>query len=335
MNQHERKAHICQVRYHTAGKLQECRHSGLELKACDRILVDLEPGQCLASVASTQVPTPGKGPSKRIMRLANEEDLAREQRNRERAEEAYRFCQRRIESRGLPMQLVKVEYLFDGSKAIFYFTAEGRVDFRELVKDLTREINTRVEMRQIGVRDAAKKLGGYGPCGLELCCSTWLVDFSPVSVRMAKDQNLSLNPSKLSGLCGRLKCCLAYEHETYARMKTLLPRTGSQHKSEQGTGKVIKSDVLKLSFTVAYENGYQEEIRIPEPEVLPPAPVSTRVKPGQRPKKGSRTQNENKSLEADGVLEPGSPEAPTGAENASPAGLADEPGESSSEPSED
>jgi cell fate regulator YaaT (PSP1 superfamily) len=154
-------------------------------------------------------------PLREVIRKATAEDCARTEENRRRAKEAFEVCARKISEHSLPMKLVDVEFTFDAGKALFYFTAEGRVDFRELVKDLAAVFRTRIELRQIGVRDEAKLLGGLGPCGRELCCSTWLGDFVPVSIRMAKSQNLSLNPTKISGICGRLMCCLKYEDASY------------------------------------------------------------------------------------------------------------------------
>ena len=155
----------------------------------------------------------------KALRPASAEDLLAHQENARRETEAEAFCMNRIGERGLPMKLVRAEYLLDRSKVIFYFTADGRIDFRELVKDMAHELRTRIEMRQIGVRDESRVVGGVGPCGKELCCATFLTDFEPITVKMAKDQKLSLNPAKLSGVCGRLMCCLIYEHTSYARPK--------------------------------------------------------------------------------------------------------------------
>jgi len=153
----------------------------------------------------------------KVLRVASPEDLLANQENARREAEAYTFCLSRITERGLPMKLVRAEYLLDRSKIVFYFTADGRIDFRELVKDMAHELRTRIEMRQIGVRDESRVVGGVGPCGKELCCATFLNDFEPITVKMAKDQKLSLNPAKLSGVCGRLMCCLIYEHDHYAK----------------------------------------------------------------------------------------------------------------------
>jgi cell fate regulator YaaT (PSP1 superfamily) len=183
----------------------------------DPVVVDTPQGSGYGTVARTptvlaerKAPPPGERPGARVRRATREDILAR-LRQREREREAHRFATLRIRERGLPMKLTRVEHAFDGSRLVFYFTAEGRVDFRELVRELAARFHMRIEMRQIGVRDEAQLLGGYGSCGRPLCCTTWLQRFEPISIRMAKQQHLSLNPSRLSGLCGRLKCCLRYE----------------------------------------------------------------------------------------------------------------------------
>jgi cell fate regulator YaaT (PSP1 superfamily) len=178
------------------------------------LVVETEAGVALGRVAGpvhgSQAVAPGDGAA-RVLRLATEDDLAMRRRQQQREREAYRIALLKIRERGLPMKLARVEQLYDGSRLIFYFTAEGRIDFRELVRELAAEFRSRIEMRQIGVRDEARMLSGYGSCGRQLCCASWLQSFEPVSIKMAKQQDLSLNPSKLSGLCGRLKCCLRYE----------------------------------------------------------------------------------------------------------------------------
>lgn len=181
-------------------------------------------------------------PLKKIIRMANETDAALVEANRQVAKNAFVTCMNKIQVHQLKMKLVDVEYTFDRNKIIFYFTAEGRVDFRELVKNLASIFRTRIELRQIGVRDEAKMLGGIGPCGRVLCCSSWLGDFEPVSIKMAKDQNLSLNPTKISGLCGRLMCCLKYEHDNYERVKEELPTVGKCVVTSMGEGRVVGID---------------------------------------------------------------------------------------------
>ena len=179
-------------------------------------------------------------PTQGLVRLATPEDLAQEEKNRLMEQRAMEFCQDRIDSHRLPIYLVQVECLFDASKIIFYFTAPGRVDFRELVKDLVQEFRTRIELRQIGVRHRAKMVGGLGICGRGLCCASFLRDFEPVSVRMAKEQQLSLNPNKISGVCGRLMCCLTYEYSSYQELRKHLPRVGKRLQAPEGEGKIIR-----------------------------------------------------------------------------------------------
>lgn len=178
-------------------------------------------------------------PLKKVMRIAGETDARVVEENKGAAKDAFTTCLNKIRDHGLKMKLVDVEFTFDRNKIIFYFTAEGRVDFRELVKDLASIFRTRIELRQIGVRDEAKMLGGLGPCGRVLCCSSWLGDFEPVSIKMAKDQNLSLNPTKISGLCGRLMCCLKFEHDNYESTKEEMPAVGKVVVTSLGDGKVV------------------------------------------------------------------------------------------------
>lgn len=189
-------------------------------------------------------------PLKKIVRIANLDDKQNVEENKKAAKEAYEICSKKIAEHQLDMKLVDVEYTFDRNKVIFYFTADGRIDFRELVKDLASIFRTRIELRQIGVRDEAKMLGGIGPCGRMLCCSTFLGDFEPVSIKMAKDQNLSLNPTKISGLCGRLMCCLKYENDEYETAKAELPDVGEMIRTPNGSGKVIGLNILERILQV-------------------------------------------------------------------------------------
>ncbi|MBO0588056.1 stage 0 sporulation family protein [Sporosarcina sp. E16_8] len=190
-------------------------------------------------------------PLRKIIRPAQTEDLEKVEENRLEAERAFSTGVEKIIEHALEMKLVDVEYTFDRNKIVFYFTAEGRVDFRNLVKDLASIFRTRIELRQIGVRDEAKMLGGIGPCGRMLCCSTFLGDFEPVSIKMAKDQNLSLNPSKISGLCGRLMCCLKYENDDYEEAKALMPDVGTRVQTPEGPGKVVGLNLLERLLQVS------------------------------------------------------------------------------------
>jgi cell fate regulator YaaT (PSP1 superfamily) len=189
-------------------------------------------------------------PLKKVIRIAEPKDKLIVEENKKAAQEAYKICLKKVEEHGLDMKLVDVEYTFDRNKVIFYFTADGRVDFRELVKDLAAIFRTRIELRQIGVRDEAKMLGGIGPCGRMLCCSTFLGDFDPVSIKMAKDQNLSLNPTKISGLCGRLMCCLKYENDEYETAKEQLPDLGEYIETPHGLGRVVGLNILERILQV-------------------------------------------------------------------------------------
>jgi len=189
-------------------------------------------------------------PLKKVIRIAGKNDAATVEQNRIAARDALAVCMKKVQEHQLKMKLVDVEYTFDRNKIIFYFTAEGRIDFRELVKDLASIFRTRIELRQIGVRDEAKILGGIGPCGRLLCCSTWLGDFAPVSIKMAKDQNLSLNPTKISGLCGRLMCCLKYEHDNYEKKKDEMPEVGARVVTSLGSGKVVSLNVQERKAEV-------------------------------------------------------------------------------------
>ena len=198
---------------------------------------------------------------KKIVRLAKEGDLKQIEENRAKSKEAFNTCFKKIAEHKLEMKLVQAEYSFDRSKIVFYFTSGGRVDFRELVKDLAKIFKARIELRQIGVRDETKLFGGYGPCGRELCCSKFLTDFEPVTIKMAKEEGLPLNPPKISGICGRLMCCLNYEYENYKVLSKGLPREGERITVKEGKGKVIGVNVFKRSATVELENGVITEIK--------------------------------------------------------------------------
>lgn len=193
-------------------------------------------------------------PLKKVIRIATPEDLQRIEENHEKEQEAFTICLEKIKKHQLEMKLVCVEYAFDGSKILFYFTADGRVDFRELVKDLASVFRTRIELRQVGVRDEAKMLGGLGICGREFCCSRFLNDFQPVTIKMAKEQSLSLNPVKISGTCGRLMCCLSYEEEAYEYLNRLTPRSGAVVKTPRGKGIVQDSNILTGKIKVRLDN---------------------------------------------------------------------------------
>ena len=244
---------IVKIQFHTAEKLYDFSAGTLELKSGDRVVVETDRGKSMAIVATAPIEiSDERAPEalKTILRKATHTDLEAADRNNAREKETHLFCQAKIAERKLEMKLVKVEYVFDGSKAVFYFTADGRIDFRDLVKDLAQQFHTRIEMKQIGVRDEAKIVGGLGICGRELCCSSFLRDFAPVSVKMAKEQNLALNPTKISGQCGRLLCCLGYEYDTYCELRKGLPKCGKHLKCGGVEGEVVKVNTLGRSFTL-------------------------------------------------------------------------------------
>lgn len=225
-----------------AGKIYYFDPGGLRPDPDDRVIVETARGLEIGDVVAPAreiAPEEVISPLRKILRLATKEDERKDAANKKQEKEAFRTCQDKIRRHELPMKLVEAEMLFDSSKLIFNFTAEGRVDFRELVKDLAATFKTRIELRQIGVRDEAKSIGGLGPCGRDLCCRTFLKDFEPVSIKMAKEQNLPLNPIKISGVCSRLMCCLKYENEVYSDFRKRAPRLGSEVKTADGEGKVV------------------------------------------------------------------------------------------------
>lgn len=203
-------------------------------------------------------------PLRQIVRLANKEDINKIQENKRKAKETFQTCLKKIKEHKLEMKLIEAVYSFNCSKVIFYFTAEERIDFRELVKDLAHIFRARIEMCQIGVRDEAKILGGFGPCGRSLCCTKFLKDFEPVTIKMAKEQSLPLNPSKISGVCGRLMCCLAFEYDTYRELMRDLPKVGERIHTKEGKGKVSAVNPLKRTVMVELEEGRQIEIGYPK-----------------------------------------------------------------------
>lgn len=198
-------------------------------------------------------------PLKPVIRIANEEDHKQHLENESRRDETMAICQELILKRNLDMKLVDVEFTISGNKVIFYFTADGRIDFRELVKDLASVFHMRIELRQVGSRDEAKMLGGIGNCGKSLCCTTWLSDFQPVSIKMAKNQNLSLNPTKISGVCGRLMCCLKYENDLYIKLRDGIPDNGEKVKTPDGMGKVFDTNILEETVRVRLFTGELDE----------------------------------------------------------------------------
>jgi cell fate regulator YaaT (PSP1 superfamily) len=235
---------------------------GLDLKPGDYCIVQAERGLDFGQVLEFEEPL------LMVVRKITINDRFQINKNIRDAETARQTCLKKVEAHALPMKLVDAEYSFDRSKIVFYFTADGRVDFRALVKDLARAFRARIELRQIGVRDESKLLGGIGCCGRVICCQSWLRGFSPINIRMAKDQHLSLNPTKLSGVCGRLLCCLKYEHDSYRELAKGLPGNGTIVKTDRGKGTVIDQDILKRALTVRLDDDRVGRFALDEVEIL-------------------------------------------------------------------
>ena len=254
------------VRFRVAGKIYFFSPGNLEIHQGDNVIVETARGVEYGRVVSGLKEVPDEEvvqPLKSVIRIATEQDHKTEEKNREKEKEAFKICLEKIRKHGLDMKLIDAEYTFDNNKVLFYFTADGRIDFRELVKDLAAVFRTRIELRQIGVRDETKIRGGIGICGRPLCCSTYLSEFAAVSIKMAKEQNLSLNPTKISGVCGRLMCCLTNEEETYEELNSQLPSVGDAVTTSDGlTGTVHSLSVLRklVKVVVNLEND-EKEIR--------------------------------------------------------------------------
>lgn len=244
------------VRFKSVGKIYYFDAGTIELKNGDNVIVETSRGIEYGSVAIAKKQVTDDEivqPLKKVIRKATAQDDATLAENKANEKEALKICQEKAKTHNLDMKLVDAEYTFDRNKILFYFTADGRIDFRELVRDLASQFKTRIELRQIGVRDEAKMLGGLGICGRPLCCSSYLGDFNPVSIKMAKEQNLSLNPTKISGTCGRLMCCLKNEQEAYEYMNKSIPSVGSIVDTPEGRGTVTSTSPLKSLLTVAIE----------------------------------------------------------------------------------
>ncbi len=253
------------VRFRTAGKIYFFDPLNLEIKKGDHVIVEtargIEYGTVMAGAMEVSEEKVVQ-PLKPVIRIANQRDVEQEAANRGKEKEAFRICLEKIRDHGLEMKLIDAEYTFDNNKVLFYFTADGRIDFRELVKDLASIFKTRIELRQIGVRDETKIVGGIGICGRPLCCHSYLADFIPVSIKMAKEQNLSLNPAKISGVCGRLMCCLKNEEETYEELNRRLPGIGDSVTTEEGQKGTVQSvNVLRQLVKVVIDAGDEKEIK--------------------------------------------------------------------------
>lgn len=295
------------VRFRTAGKIYYFDPAGLEIKTGDNVIVEtargIEYGYVVLGnreVADDKVIQP----LKQVIRMATNEDRAIEARNKEKEKEAFKICLEKIHKRGLEMKLIDAEYTFDNNKVLFYFTADGRIDFRELVKDLAAVFKTRIELRQVGVRDETKILGGIGICGRALCCHSYLSEFIPVSIKMAKEQNLSLNPTKISGVCGRLMCCLKNEEETYQVLNSKLPNMGDLVTTEEGLkGEVHSVNVLRQTVKVLMTvDGDEKEIReYPVDELkFKPRRKKDKTKDGQKDSRKDEEREEQPEVQLDG-----------------------------------
>jgi cell fate regulator YaaT (PSP1 superfamily) len=248
---------VVSVTFRRGGKPYYFSANGGEYKRGSQVIAETSRGVEIGTVVRENWELPADGipsPLKPVLRAAGEADLDQDRRNRDRETEAFKYCQARVREHGLPMRLVDAVYTFDGKRLVFYFSSETRVDFRQLVRELASYLKTRIELHQLGVRDLARMIGGYGSCGRELCCTSWLPDFTPTAIRMAKEQGLSLNPTKVSGLCGRLLCCLKYEYETYVDLRRGAPRIGRTLETERGPAHVKDVNLLRGEALLEYED---------------------------------------------------------------------------------
>ena len=301
---------IVGIQFQKNGKICNYDANGLDLKPEDYVIADtahgIDLGQVVVGCHQTEEGENG-APLKKVIRIATEKDLQNGSDIRIKEREAYDICQKKIAEHKLDMKLVSVEYAFDNSKALFYFTANGRVDFRSLVKDLASIFKMRIELRQIGVRDEARMLGGLGPCGRPICCGSFLDEFQPVSIKMAKEQNLSLNPTKISGVCGRLMCCLKYEQDHYEQTRKIMPRVGREVHTPDGAGVVTDLNIVKETVFVRITNGDSSEIRespldmIENPAGAPvrnPEPEETAL-PEEEPAESAKSEPDSAEKDAD------------------------------------
>jgi cell fate regulator YaaT (PSP1 superfamily) len=258
---------IVGVKFKREGKIYSFHAADLPLKRNDLVVVITDNGPAVGTVATEVKAVPAEqlaANMKNVLRQATEEDFRTRENNQKLEQEAKQFCVRRIAERQLPMKLIDVECLFDKSKMLFSFAAENRVDFRDLVKDLVQRFRTRIELRQVGARQEARVIKGLGICGREVCCATLLHNLDRVSVKMAKEQNMSLNPEKISGLCGRLMCCLGFEYEAYADLKKDMPKCGKMVQTPEGRGKVIRQSALRGEVVVILESGKEATFKAKE-----------------------------------------------------------------------
>ena len=256
------------IRFKPAGKIYDFDSQSLDLKMDDRVIVETEQGLGFGTVVKPPKDTDAPPKNlKQVLRVATRDDFVRRQELMALEAEAHAFCNQCIKKLGLVMNLFSVESTFDRNKLTFFYTADGRVDFRQLIKLLVKEYSLRIEMRQVGIRNLSKHCGGIGKCGREFCCSSFMSNFDPISIKMAKEQGLSLNPTKISGVCGRLMCCLTFENQTYQHLKKHMPRMGKPLTLAKGKGKVIRQNILKQTVTVRMDD--QTEIETPVSEIHP------------------------------------------------------------------
>jgi cell fate regulator YaaT (PSP1 superfamily) len=290
------------VRFRPVAKTYSFDPGELEdLAVGDYVIVEPSRGQELGQIVLPPMEVPEESitsPLKKVVRRATAWDLVQREIFYERESTALARCAEKVAEMELPMKLVRAEYSFDGSRLAFLFTAEKRVDFRELVRDLARIFKTRIEMRQIGVRDEAKLLNGIGRCGRSLCCCSWLDEFHPVSIKMAKNQNLPLAPSEISGLCSRLLCCLSYENEYYCQVKKALPKVGDSIQTDQGKGRVTGLNLLKETAVVELEKS-ATEIEVTAHDINPATEQPARSRPARRRKKGKPKQQKSTTTQED------------------------------------
>ena len=272
---------VAGIRFKPAGKIYDFDCGAFVLNYGDKVIVETEQGLGFGVVINTPVEIKtreGGKKHKQVYRIATEKDFKQREDNKKLENQAFDFCQQQIKRLKMKMNLFSVESTFDTKKLTFFYTADGRVDFRELVKILVKEYRIRIEMRQVGIRNQSKQCGGMGRCGREICCSLFMNNFDPVSIKMAKEQGLSLNPTKISGLCGRLMCCLTFENQTYRELKKKLPKPGKRVETAKGQGKVIRQNVLKQTVSIRLKDGTEMEA----------APGDIKRITGQQPKKSEK-----------------------------------------------
>jgi len=275
------------VRFNSGGKVYHFLSEDLPVKTGEFVIVEtthgIEYGEAVTDTNSFEVGT-GINPTRKVLRIASKEDAAKNEVNKKKEADALTICERKVAAHKLDMKLIEASYTFDGSKVLFFFTSDGRVDFRELVKDLASTFKTRIELRQIGVRDEAKMLGGFGICGNPFCCVTFLSDFQPVSIKMAKEQGLSMNPAKISGTCGRLMCCLKYEQAAYEELNRITPRVGSIVNTPEGNGVVEEAAPISGKVKVRLDKnreGVSKQFHRSEVKIIKAATVKSESVPDE------------------------------------------------------